>query len=93
MGKLRKDKNNNYYFGIICTEPAGLAVLDLTSRTLRHFQTHLSCIHIKRSPVTCKAAPISYLTCQKGEKLHKDGFFFLFFSFFLHSQGLLILYQ
>lgn len=23
-GKLRKDKNNNYYFGIICKTPAGL---------------------------------------------------------------------
>lgn len=33
-----------------------------------------------------KRAPVRYLTCQKGELLHKK-------SFFLTSQGQLILYQ
>lgn len=32
----------------------------------------------------CKSAPTSYLTCQKGEQLHKGGLFF-FFSLFLFS--------
>lgn len=36
MGKLSKDENNNYYFGIICKKPAGLHALTLLDPSLMH---------------------------------------------------------